>query len=126
MLMINDNNKLLLVLSLLAIIVNLDVVFSTPIDTSSLASLSDDGGSKDNSTSILDENSINIQRRKPKPKRRKQKDKSSENKEEDVVGNMLKEFSAIFASFLSTVEDISKDTDAISVIRNIADSVNQS
>ena len=63
-------------------------------------------------------------KRKKKKRKRKRKKKTYKGANgDDPFGNIVSDLASVFANFLSSVDDVPKNDEAIKVIQSIADSV---
>ena len=122
MCVVKKQRAFLILFALIIVLAQFNCVEPIPVDTSDLALSSENGVTKDNSAMERDENLMKSQIKKRKEKRKKKKKLPKKDKQEDR--DILADIASIFASFLSTVEDVTRDNEAIEVMQRIADSVN--
>ena len=132
--MVNNRYKLFLWLTLIVLIVVLNNTASTPVNTSDPAIATKDVNVTE-STLIIKSDNGSFQgpqkvSKKKKKKRKKKKRKRKRKKKtykgasgDDPFGNIVSDLASVFANFLSSVDDVPKNDDAIKVIQSIADSV---
>ena len=132
--MVNNRYKLFLWLTLIVLIVVLNDTASTPVNTSDPAIATKDVNVTE-STLIIKSDNGSFQgpqkvSKKKKKKRKKKKRKRKRKKKtykgangDDPFGNIVSDLASVFANFLSSVDDVPKNDDAIKVIQSIADSV---
>ena len=135
--MVNNRYKLFLWLTLIVLIVVLNNTASTPVNTSDPAIATKDVNVTE-STLIIKSDNGSFQgpqkvSKKKKKKRKKKKRKRKRKKKtykgangDDPFGNIVSDLASVFANFLSSVDDVPKNDDAIKVIQSIADSVSMS
>ena len=132
---VNNRYKLFLWLTLIVLIVVLNNTASSPVDTSDPANATKDV--TENTLIIKSENGSfqgpqkisKKKKKKRKKKKRKRKRKKKTYKganSDDPFGNIVSDLATVFANFLSSVDDVPKNDDAIKVIQSIADSVSMS
>ena len=100
----------------------------SPVDTSDITTTSKSVVSKNNAVEEkiegLEQGAKKKKRkRKRKRKRKGKRKKPKDNDKNDELGNIVADIASIFASFLSSVKDVPRNDEAISVIEVIADSV---
>ena len=117
----SNRNKLFLLLVLILLILELNYVMPSPVDSSNLATISKDLVQNDNV--ITDSGKGLTQGPKKKRKRKRRKKKKKRTKERNKIKGIVSDLASVFANFLSSVTDVPKDDDAIKVIRIIAESV---
>ena len=134
---VNNRCKLFLWLTLIVLIVVLNNTASTPVNTSDPAIATKDVNVTE-STLIIKSDNGSFQgpqkvSKKKKKKRKKKKRKRKRKKKtykgangDDPFGNIVSDLASVFANFLSSVDDVPKNDDAIKVIQSIADSVSMS
>ena len=132
--MVNNRYKLFLWLTLIVLIVVLNNTASTPVNTSDPAIATKDVNVTE-STLIIKSDNGSFQgpqkvSKKKKKKRKKKKRKRKRKKKtykgangDDPFGNIVSDLASVFANFLSSVDDVPKNDEAIKVIQSIADSV---
>ena len=132
--MVNNRYKLFLWLTLIVLIVVLNNTASTPVNTSDPAIATKDVNVTE-STLIIKSDNGSFQgpqkvSKKKKKKRKKKKRKRKRKKKtykgangDDPFGNIVSDIASVFANFLSSVDDVPKNDEAIKVIQSIADSV---
>ena len=132
--MVNNRYKLFLWLTLIVLIAVLNNTASTPVNTSDPAIATKDVNVTE-STLIIKSDNASYQgpqkvSKKKKKKRKKKKRKRKRKKKtykgangDDPFGNIVSDLASVFANFLSSVDDVPKNDEAIKVIQSIADSV---
>ena len=117
----SKNQKLLLSLLLILLILDLNNVMSFPVDSSDLATISKDLVISDNA--IKDSVNDLTQGLKKKRKRKRRKKKKNKKNQRNEIKDIVADLASVFANFLSSVTDVPKDDEAIKVIKIIAESV---
>ena len=132
--MVNNRYKLFLWLTLIVLIVVLNNTASTPVNTSDPAIATKDVNVTESTLIIKSDNGSfqgpqkvsknKKKKRKKKKRKRKRKKKTYKGANgDDPFGNIVSDLASVFANFLSSVDDVPKNDDAIKVIQSIADSV---
>ena len=131
---VNNRYKLFLWLTLIVLIFVLNNTASSPVNTSDLA-IATKVVNLTESTLIIKSDYGSFQgpqkvSKKKKKKRKKKKRKRKRKKKtykgangDDPFGNIVSDLASVFANFLSSVDDVPRNDDAIKVIQSIADSV---
>ena len=131
---VNNRYKLFLWLTLIVLIFVLNNTASSPVNTSDLA-IATKVVNLTESTLIIKSDNGSFQgpqkvSKKKKKKRKKKKRKRKRKKKtykgangDDPFGNIVSDLASVFANFLSSVDDVPRNDDAIKVIQSIADSV---
>ena len=117
----NKNQKLLLSLLLILLILDLNYVMSFPLDSPDLATISKDLVISDNA--IKDSVNDLTQGLKKKRKRKRRKKKKNKKNQRNEIKDIVADLASVIANFLSSVTDVPKDDEAIKVIKIIAESV---
>ena len=130
---VNNRYKLFLWLTLIVLIVVLNNTASTPVNTSDPAIATKDVNVTESTLIIKSDNGsfqgpqkVSKKKKKRKKKKRKRKRKKKTYKGangDDPFGNIVSDLASVFANFLSSVDDVPKNDEAIKVIQSIADSV---
>ena len=115
----SDQKHIFLLFMLILLLLNLNYVIPSPVDSSNLETISKDLVLSD--YEINDSGNDLTQGLKKKRKRRKKK--KTKNKENNGIKTLVAELASVFANFLSSVSDLPKDDNAIEVIKVIAESV---
>ena len=134
---VNNRYKLFLWLTLIVLIVVLNNTASTPVNTSDPAIATKDVNVTESTLIIKSDNGSfqgpqkvsknKKKKRKKKKRKRKRKKKTYKGANgDDPFGNIVSDLASVFANFLSSVDDVPKNDDAIKVIQSIADSVSMS
>ena len=132
--MVNNRYKLFLWLTLIVLIVVLNNTASTPVNTSDPAIATKDVNVTESTLIIKSDNGSfqgpqkvskkkKKQRKKKKRKRKRKKKTYKGANGDDPFGNIVSDLASVFANFLSSVDDVPKNDEAIKVIQSIADSV---
>ena len=132
--MVNNRYKLFLWLTLIVLIVVLNNTASTPVNTSDPAIATKDVNVTESTLIIKSDNGSfqgpqkvsknKKKKRKKKKRKRKRKKKTYKGANgDDPIGNIVSDLASVFANFLSSVDDVPKNDEAIKVIQSIADSV---
>ena len=135
--MVNNRYKLFLWLTLIVLIVVLNNTASTPVNTSDPAIATKDVNVTERNLIIKSDNGSfqgpqkvsknKKKKRKKKKRKRKRKKKTYKGANgDDPFGNIVSDLASVFANFLSSVDDVPKNDDAIKAIQSIADSVSMS
>ena len=135
--MVNNRYKLFLWLTLIVLIVVLNNTASSPVDTTDPTNATKYVIVTENTLIIKSENGSfqgpqkiskkKKKKRKKKKRKRKRKKKTYKGANgDDPFGNIVSDLASVFANFLSSVDDVPKNDDAIKVIQSIADSVSMS
>ena len=115
----SDQKHIFLLFMLILLLLNLNYVIPSPVDSSNLETISKD--------LVLSDYEINDSgndlTQGPKKKRKRRKKKNKKNKENNGIKTLVAELASVFANFLSSVSDVPKDDNAIEVIKVIAESV---
>ena len=115
----SDQKHIFLLFMLILLLLNLNYVIPSPVDSSNLETISKD--------LVLSDYEINDSgndlTQGPKKKRKRRKKKKTKNKENNGIKTLVAELASVFANFLSSVSDVPKDDSAIEVIKVIAESV---
>ena len=115
----SDQKHIFLLFMLILLLLNLNYVIPSPVDSSNLETISKD--------LVLSDYEINDSgndlTQGPKKKRKRRKKKKTKNKENNGIKTLVAELASVFANFLSSVSDVPKDDNAIEVIKVIAESV---
>ena len=115
----SDQKHIFLLFMLILLLLNLNYVIPSPVDSSNLETISKD--------LVLSDYEINDSgndlTQGPKKKRKRRKKKKTKNKENNGIKTLVAELASVFANFLSSVSDLPKDDNAIEVIKVIAESV---
>ena len=135
--MVNNKYKLFLWPTLIVLIVVLNNTASTPVNTSDSAiatkyvnvtestlNIKSDNGSFQGPQKVSKKKKKKRKKKKRKRKRKKKTYKGANG--DDPFGNIVSDLASVFANFLSSVDDVPKNDDAIKVIQSIADSVSMS
>ena len=132
--MVNNRCKLFLWLTLIVLIVVLNNTASSPVDTTDPTNATKYVIVTENTLIIKSENGSfqgpqkiskkKKKKRKKKKRKRKRKKKTYKGANgDDPFGNIVSDLASVFANFLSSVDDVPKNDEAIKVIQSIADSV---